>query len=121
MNSDDGKPRRGRKTANGKAVERKAAAPQAVVSIKGDAAVISRRAADRLHAGHVWVYRSDVVSVPAVEGDGAAPHLLAVVDQRGALLGTALYSPVSEIALRLVSSELLDQAAWLDLLAMRLR
>jgi 23S rRNA (cytosine1962-C5)-methyltransferase len=93
--------------------------------------VVSRRAADRLRGGHVWVYRSDILQIPSFgtqvddqEPDGsgvAAPHLLPVVDQRRALLGTALYSPVSEIALRLISTELLDQAAWLDLLAERLR
>jgi 23S rRNA (cytosine1962-C5)-methyltransferase len=100
---------------------------------EGDAVVVSRRAADRLRAGHVWVYRSDVVEVPSFagesgdqdsEGSGAVstPHLLPVVDHRRALLGTALYSPVSEISLRLVTTELLaDQAAWLDLLATRLR
>ena len=127
--------RRGRKTgsSSGKAaVRRTVVPPVAEGGFEGEAAVVSRRAADRLRGGHVWVYRSDVVSIPvfeAADGDGgpedsgavAAPHLLPVTDQRGALLGTALYSPVSEIALRLVSSELLDQAAWLDLLAMRLR
>jgi 23S rRNA (cytosine1962-C5)-methyltransferase len=121
MISEDGKQRRGRKAGHAKTIERGDAAPRTAVSFEGDAAVISRRAADRLRAGHVWVYRSDVVSVPAVEGDGAAPHLLAVVDQRGALLGTALYSPVSEIVLRLVSTERLDQGAWLGVLADRLR
>jgi 23S rRNA (cytosine1962-C5)-methyltransferase len=92
----------------------------------GDGAVVSRRAADRLRAGHVWVYKSDIVAMPASRhGDGAeaeaAPHLLSVTDPRGVLLGTGLYSPVSEIALRLVSSRILDEGAWLDLLAERLR
>ena len=81
------------------------------------AAVVSRRAADRLRAGHVWVYRSDVISVP-----DEAPHLLAVADQRGSLFGTALYSPTSEIALRLISTESIGtEAAWLDLLTARMR
>lgn len=81
------------------------------------AAVISRRAADRLRAGHVWVYRSDLVEIP-----DNAPLLLPVTDQRGMLLGTALYSPASEIALRLTSTTLIaSQAEWLDLLASRLR
>jgi 23S rRNA (cytosine1962-C5)-methyltransferase len=85
-------------------------------------AVISRRAADRLRSGHVWVYRSDVLQLPAVQEEEAEPRLLSVTDQRGALLGTALYSPVSEITLRLISKELIDdEVAWLDLLAERLR
>lgn len=83
----------------------------------GGAAVISRRAADRLRSGHVWVYRSDVVSVPE-----NATGLLPVRDSRGALLGTALYCPNSEIALRLVSSEeIASEAEWLEILAKRMR
>lgn len=83
----------------------------------GAAAVISRRAADRLRAGHVWVYASDVVDVPPDSEGG----LLPVTDQRGMLFGTALYSPSSQIALRLVSTDLLGNAEWIDLLRMRLR
>jgi 23S rRNA (cytosine1962-C5)-methyltransferase len=80
---------------------------------------VSRRAADRLQAGHVWVYRSDVEGWP--EGEMAA-GLVPVADRRGALLGTALYSPASEIALRLVSPELIaDEAAWLALLRERMQ
>jgi len=83
---------------------------------KGQAAVITRRAADRLRAGHVWAYRSDVVEIP-----DDAPLFLPVVDQRGILLGTALHSPASEIALRLVSTELIaGEAEWLELLDTRL-
>jgi 23S rRNA (cytosine1962-C5)-methyltransferase len=90
---------------------------QQTSAIDSAAAVISRRAADRLRAGHVWVYRSDVVEVP-----DDAPLLLPVVDQRGILLGTALYSPSSEIALRLISTELIaSEAEWLNLLGTRLR
>lgn len=82
-----------------------------------DAAVISRRAADRLRAGHLWVYRSDVTTVPE-----SASGLVRVCDSRGAVLGTALYSPASEIALRLVSqTELASEVEWLDLFADRLR
>ena len=82
---------------------------------------ISRRAADRLRAGHVWVYRSDVEEWPAEPGQIPA-GLVPVADHRGALLGPGLYSPASEIALRLISTELIsDDAAWLDLLRTRLR
>jgi len=44
-----------------------------------------------------------------------------VADSRGLLLGTALYSPISQIALRLVSREAIDEPAWLQLLETRLR
>lgn len=82
---------------------------------------VSRRAADRLRAGHVWVYASDVESldlgVPAPDGP---PALLPVADYRGMLLGIALYSPASQIALRLVSRESTNEADWLDMLGQRL-
>ena len=84
-------------------------------------AVVNRRAADRLRSGHLWVYASDVVAVTFPEPDEEAPSLISVADQRGVLLGTALYSPLSQIALRLVSRESVDAAAWLELLASRLR
>ena len=79
---------------------------------------ISRRASDRLRAGHVWVYASDVEALNA--GAGAAPALLPVADNRGLLLGTALYSPTSQIALRMVSREAIDDEKWLELLGRRL-
>ena len=85
----------------------------------GVGARVNRRAADRLRAGHVWVYASDVESLNAGEAD--APALLPVADSRGLLLGTALYSPTSQIALRLVSREAIGEAAWLSLLAKRLQ
>jgi 23S rRNA (cytosine1962-C5)-methyltransferase len=85
---------------------------------------INRRAADRLRAGHLWVYASDVESVEVPKSElpgGEPPALLPVADSRGLLLGTALYSPASQIALRLVSREAIDEASWLKLLEARLR
>ena len=62
---------------------------------------LSPRGASRLKSGHVWVYRSDILSA-----DGIPPgSLVAVTDQRGKPLGTALYSSSSQIAVRLVSNE----------------
>jgi len=62
---------------------------------------ISRRGAERLKSGHVWVYRSDIVSA-----DGAGPGaLISVQDDRGKPMGTALYSTASQIAVRMISSE----------------
>ena len=82
---------------------------------------ISRRAADRLRAGHVWVYASDVESLEGAGQDGSgAPALLPVADSRGLLLGTALYSPTSQIALRMISRETIGEEEWLQLLGERL-
>jgi 23S rRNA (cytosine1962-C5)-methyltransferase len=63
---------------------------------------ISPRGATRLKDGHVWVYRSDILSA-----DGALPgSLVSVTDQRGKPLGTAVYSSSSQIAIRMISHEL---------------
>jgi len=62
---------------------------------------ISPRGATRLKTGHVWVYRSDIVSA-----DGIPPgSLITVSDSRGKPLGTALYSTSSQIAIRLISQD----------------
>jgi 23S rRNA (cytosine1962-C5)-methyltransferase len=58
---------------------------------------VSTRGARRWTAGHPWIYRSDVVDPP--DADAGAVR---VVDQRGKPLGIALWSPQSEISLRLL-------------------
>ena len=93
--------------------------PSSATETRVPGAKISRRAADRLRSGHLWVYASDIESVELPAGD--PPALLPVADSRGLLLGTALYSPSSQIALRMVSREAVDEAAWLQLLENRLR
>ncbi|MGA2100594.1 MAG: class I SAM-dependent rRNA methyltransferase [Candidatus Sulfotelmatobacter sp.] len=62
---------------------------------------ISPRGATRLKSGHVWVYRSDIVSA----NDTTPGSLVTVTDQRGKPLGTALYSSSSQIAIRMISNE----------------
>jgi 23S rRNA (cytosine1962-C5)-methyltransferase len=62
---------------------------------------VSPRGATRLKAGHVWVYRSDIVSA-----DSVAPcSLVRVSDHRGKPLGSALYSSSSQIAIRMISAD----------------
>jgi 23S rRNA (cytosine1962-C5)-methyltransferase len=62
---------------------------------------VSPRGAARLKDGHVWVYRSDIVSA-----EGVPPgSLVGVIDHRGQPLGSALYSSSSQIAIRLISHE----------------
>ncbi|RRA48004.1 class I SAM-dependent rRNA methyltransferase [Acidipila sp. EB88] len=86
-------------------------------------ATVSRRAAERLLAGHVWVYQSDVLAMggPGGKEEAVAPGLVPVHDQGGRMLGTALWSPTSQISLRLVSREHLDPTAWIPLLRQRLQ
>jgi 23S rRNA (cytosine1962-C5)-methyltransferase len=84
---------------------------------KASVTTISRRAADRLRAGHLWVYRSDIEHLVETEAG-----LIPVADHRGFPLGTALWSPTSQIALRMVTSDPhLTHEDWLALLDQRLR
>jgi 23S rRNA (cytosine1962-C5)-methyltransferase len=61
---------------------------------------ITRRAADRLRAGHLWVYRTDLEPNQLDPAPGA---LITLTDNRAIPLGSALYSSASAIAARLVS------------------
>jgi 23S rRNA (cytosine1962-C5)-methyltransferase len=74
---------------------------------------ISTRGEQRIRNGHPWIYRSDVVRAVAGPGD-----TVAVVGGRGRLLGHALYSERSEIALRMLTHG--EQAAGPDLWRERL-
>src|ERR1700730_15974317 len=76
--------------------------PQKSLDFRGMPVVkVSRRGANRLKEGHVWVYRSDIV-----DANGIAPGaLVAVADEREKPLGTALYSSASQIAIRMLSTE----------------
>ena len=60
---------------------------------------LSSRGSSRLKNGHVWVYRSDMVSSDAVPSGAVVD----VADERGKFLGTALYSSSSQIAIRMIS------------------
>jgi 23S rRNA (cytosine1962-C5)-methyltransferase len=78
-------------------------------------ATVSARGADRWAAGHPWIYRSDLIDPP----DTPAGAII-VTDRARRLLGVALYSPASEIALRLLDrdpSAPLDHAWWRNRIA----
>jgi 23S rRNA (cytosine1962-C5)-methyltransferase len=76
------------------------------MSVEANAAIavatITRRAADRLRAGHLWIYRSDIDRL-LNNAEPAGGSLVTVADSRGIPLGTAIYSGGSEIALRMIS------------------
>jgi 23S rRNA (cytosine1962-C5)-methyltransferase len=57
---------------------------------------VTARGAERWVRGHPWIYRSDVQDEPH------APGLVRVHDPRGRFVGQALYSPHSEIRIRLL-------------------
>jgi 23S rRNA (cytosine1962-C5)-methyltransferase len=60
-------------------------------------ATVSARAAKRWEQGHPWIYRSDLEKRP-----DSPPGIVEVADARGRRLGSALWSPASEISLRLL-------------------
>lgn len=66
-------------------------------------AVISTRGSRRWQGGHPWIFRSDVITPP-----DAPAGAVGVRDPQGRPLGTALWSPASEIALRFVSRDTLE-------------
>ena len=74
-----------------------------------NAATVTKRGADRIRGGHLWIYRSDVVDV-----DAAGGSVVAVRDERGNFIGQALYSDASQIALRFLtqSQEEIDRDWW---------
>src|SRR5215470_10202441 len=79
---------------------------------------ITRRAAERLRSGHVWVYRSDLIA----SQDVPPGSVVAVESERGRLLGSALYSSASQIALRMIArSAIDDDAEMVVLLQQRVR
>jgi len=76
-------------------------------------AVVSARGAARWRGGHPWIYRTDLYREPK---GAATPGIVPVTDRRDRFLGQALYSPKSEIRLRLLTrgQEPIDAAWWRD-------
>ena len=75
-------------------------------------AVVSRKGAHRWASGHPWIYRSDVARRP----DAPAGAVL-VRDASRHPLGWALWSPASEISLRLLDARadaVIDASWWRD-------
>lgn len=71
--------------------------------------VVSRRGARRWLGGHPWIYRSDVLEEP----ETSVPGLVLVTEANGRPLGPALYSPVSEIRLRMLDhGEIVVDGEW---------
>ena len=72
--------------------------------------VTSKRGAERVRAGHLWIYRSDV----RANADVVGGSVVSVRDERGRFIGQALYSDQSEITLRLLTlrDEAIDREWW---------
>lgn len=73
-------------------------------------AIVSARGAQRWIDGHPWIFRSDVINPP----DSPAGAVV-VLDNKRRPIGTALWSPKSEISLRLLDKDpdaTIDDAWW---------
>ena len=82
-------------------------------------AIVTNKGARRWAAGHPWIFRSDVTARP-----DAPAGAVRVRDGRGAPLGWALWSPASEISLRLLDRDpdaVVDDAWWHGRIAHALR
>ena len=80
-----------------------------------ESATVSQRGAQRWARGHPWIFKSDVRKLPS-----APAGAVRVRDDRGRWLGIALWSPSSEISLRLIDSDTdarIDGDWWYDRLA----
>jgi len=74
-------------------------------------AIVSKRATERVRAGHLWIYRSDLRECRAEGGS-----IVDICDMKGKFYGKAFYSDKSQIALRIVttSDEKVDKEFWLN-------
>ena len=90
-----------RRTGAGHPPQSRAARPAAPADGGEPTVVISVRGVDRLKAGHVWVYRSDVDAPPALRGG----EVVRLVDSRGWFLGKAFYGKQSQISVRLLTRD----------------
>lgn len=72
---------------------------------------VTKRGADRIRGGHLWIYRSDVAHVESIAGGS----IVTVSDQNRNFVGQAFYSDSSQIALRFLSQsgEVIDRDWWL--------
>jgi len=70
---------------------------------------VTKKGADRVRQGHLWIYRSDIVDL-----DAAGGSVVSVYDERGNFVGQALYSDASQIALRFLTqtNEPIAQEWW---------
>ncbi len=83
-----------------------------------EVAVVSGRGAGRWQRGHPWIFKSDVIDAPS-----PVPGVVAVREKSGRALGWALWSPQSEISLRMLDRDpnaRIDGAWWEGMLRVAL-
>jgi 23S rRNA (cytosine1962-C5)-methyltransferase len=75
-----------------------------------NAVTVTKRGADRIRRGHLWIYSSDV----ADGHDAAGGSIVRVQDEHRNFIGQAFYSDRSQIALRFLTTadEAIDREWW---------
>ena len=75
---------------------------------------VNRKGAARWLNGHPWIFKSDLIEQP-----NDPPGAVEVFQEGQRLLGTALWSPHSQISLRMISAERIkaDRSFWRDRLS----
>jgi 23S rRNA (cytosine1962-C5)-methyltransferase len=71
---------------------------------------VTKRGAERIRGGHLWIYRSDIVNSEEAQGGS----MVIVRDQNHNFVGQALFSDSSQIALRFLTQteETIDREWW---------
>lgn len=72
--------------------------------------IVTKRGADRIRNGHLWIYRSDIVDTAEATGGS----VVRVFDKGRNFIGQAFHSDSSQIALRFLSQtdETIDREWW---------
>jgi 23S rRNA (cytosine1962-C5)-methyltransferase len=72
--------------------------------------IVTKRGADRIRRGHLWIYRSDVSNT----NEAAGGSIVVVRDQNRNFVGQAFFSDSSQIALRFLSQtdKTIDREWW---------
>jgi 23S rRNA (cytosine1962-C5)-methyltransferase len=75
-----------------------------------NAVTVTKRGADRIRRGHLWIYRSDVLEAR----DAAGGSIARVQDEHRNFIGQAFYSDSSQIVLRFLTTadESIDRDWW---------
>jgi 23S rRNA (cytosine1962-C5)-methyltransferase len=75
---------------------------------------VNRKGARRARAGHLWIYRSDVVKTETQDGGHIGGAVVSVYDEARNFIGKAFYSDSSEIAVRIFTTkdETIDKEFW---------
>jgi 23S rRNA (cytosine1962-C5)-methyltransferase len=62
--------------------------------------VVNKKGVKRVHSGHLWIFRSDLIKIEAKGGE-----IVTVFDEANNFVGKAFFSDKSEISLRIITTD----------------